>query len=53
MMIPNRSRTLKTLFASFAALFAFSAHAQTTLKVSAIPDENPTELQRKFAPLGK
>ena len=29
------------------------AAAQTTLKVSAIPDENPTELQRKFAPLGK
>jgi phosphonate transport system substrate-binding protein len=27
--------------------------AQTVLKVSAIPDEAPTELQRKFAPLGK
>jgi phosphonate transport system substrate-binding protein len=27
--------------------------AQTTFKVSAIPDENPTELQRKFGPLGK
>lgn len=26
--------------------------AQTVLKVSAIPDEAPTELQRKFAPLG-
>ena len=29
------------------------ALAQQTLKVSAIPDENPTELQRKFEPLGK
>uniref|UniRef100_UPI0005926862 phosphate/phosphite/phosphonate ABC transporter substrate-binding protein n=1 Tax=Chromobacterium haemolyticum TaxID=394935 RepID=UPI0005926862 len=27
--------------------------AQTVLKVSAIPDESPTELQRKFAPLGQ
>ena len=26
--------------------------AQETLRVSAIPDESPTELQRKFAPLG-
>lgn len=28
------------------------AMAQAVLKVSAIPDEAPTELQRKFAPLG-
>lgn len=34
------------------ALIAVSAGAQS-LKVSAIPDESPTELQRKFAPLGK
>ena len=34
-------------------LFIFTAQAQTVLKVSAIPDEAPTELQRKFAPLGK
>jgi phosphonate transport system substrate-binding protein len=27
--------------------------AQNVLRVSAIPDEAPTELQRKFAPLGK
>jgi phosphonate transport system substrate-binding protein len=27
--------------------------AQAVLRVSAIPDEAPTELQRKFAPLGK
>ena len=29
-----------------------AAHAAGTLKVTAIPDEAPTELQRKFAPLG-
>lgn len=28
------------------------AHAQQVLRVSAIPDESPTELQRKFKPLG-
>ena len=33
--------------------FAGAARAQpTTLRVSAIPDEAPTELQRKFKPLG-
>ena len=30
-----------------------AAQAQAVLRVSAIPDESPTELQRKFAPLGK
>jgi phosphonate transport system substrate-binding protein len=33
------------------AALAFPAHAQS-LKVSAIPDESPTELLRKFKPLG-
>lgn len=38
-------------------LFAFSitctgALAQEVLRISAIPDESPTELQRKFKPLG-
>jgi len=44
---------LATLFVTAVAATAFAQTAQTTLKVSAIPDENPTELQRKFAPLGK
>lgn len=30
-----------------------AARAQNVLRVSAIPDEAPTELQRKFEPLGK
>ena len=29
------------------------AMAQSTLRISAIPDEAPTELQRKFKPLGE
>ncbi len=53
MLIPSRCRTLKCISAVFAILLCSSALAQTTLKVSAIPDENPTELLRKFAPLGK
>ena len=41
----------------FAAIALFlllcgSAYAQQVLRVSAIPDEAPTELQRKFKPLG-
>ncbi|EEG09113.1 putative selenate ABC transporter substrate-binding protein [Pseudogulbenkiania ferrooxidans] len=42
-------------FAMAGALLAVSALAsaeEAVLKVSAIPDEAPTELQRKFAPLG-
>jgi len=37
----------------FCTMFAATAMAAQTLKVSAIPDESPTELQRKFEPLGK
>lgn len=39
--------------AGLAALSMAGAHAQTLLRVTAIPDESPTELARKFAPLGK
>jgi phosphonate transport system substrate-binding protein len=49
-------RSFKTVLAAAGlALACASAMAQVTpgvLKVSAIPDENPTELQRKFKPLG-
>lgn len=56
-------RTLKQLIGASAAagllaigmLASGQAAAQNTpgvLRVSAIPDENPTELQRKFKPLG-
>ncbi|MBM3226522.1 MAG: putative selenate ABC transporter substrate-binding protein [Candidatus Tectomicrobia bacterium] len=53
MLIPVRSRKLNLVLVACAILYAALANAQTTLKVSAIPDESPTELQRKFAPLGK
>lgn len=35
-----------------AAVWLTPASAENVLRVSAIPDESPTELQRKFAPLG-
>jgi phosphonate transport system substrate-binding protein len=35
------------------ALAGVAAHAQQVLRVTAIPDESPTELARKFAPLGQ
>src|SRR5262245_50436700 len=47
-------RTLKSaLFAAGLLLVAAQASAQQVLRVSAIPDEAPTELQRKFKPLGE
>ena len=54
------SRTLKSLmaFTAFTALTAFTAfgstaHAQAVFKMTAIPDESPTELARKAVPLVK
>jgi phosphonate transport system substrate-binding protein len=41
------------LIAVLAAVVGVAQGQQPVLKVSAIPDEAPTELQRKFAPLGK
>jgi phosphonate transport system substrate-binding protein len=37
--------------ASFATLAPMAAHAEDVIRVSGIPDENPTELARKFQPL--
>lgn len=49
--------TLKTLTAATAitaiTLLAGAAHAQAVFKMTAIPDESPTELARKAAPLVK
>ncbi len=53
MLMATRTRTLILMLTACLALYATRSEAQTTLKVSAIPDEAPTELQRKFAPLGK
>jgi len=38
--------------AATLAIHSGLAQAQQVLRVSAIPDEAPTELQRKFKPLG-
>ena len=54
-MRPLLSRFVRPLLASLliaTSAMTGAAHAQQTLRVSAIPDESPTELQRKFAPLG-
>jgi phosphonate transport system substrate-binding protein len=40
------------IVAAFGLAFTRGAAAQPVLRVSAIPDEAPTELQRKFKPLG-
>ncbi len=47
------SRQFKVVLLSGVLACAGLASAQNVLKVSAIPDEAPTELQRKFTPLGK
>ncbi|MDP3700132.1 MAG: putative selenate ABC transporter substrate-binding protein [Hylemonella sp.] len=51
----SASRTMKALATvAFAAIAAFStAHAQTVLKVTTIPEEAATEQTRKFGPLVK
>lgn len=49
-------RALKSLFAAGLMLAAAHSQAQSSdhvFRVSAIPDEAPTELQRKFKPLGE
>jgi phosphonate transport system substrate-binding protein len=52
-LIGLAARRFKSVIA--CALLAWGAlgHAQSVLRVTAIPDESPTELARKFAPLGK
>ncbi len=47
------SRTLKSLMSAALLCAGIGVHAQQVLRVTAIPDESPTELARKFEPLGK
>ncbi len=47
------SRTLKALMTCALVTFGALAHAQAVFRVTAIPDESPTELARKAAPLMK
>ena len=50
--IKSRFKTFVAAIVTGAALFSGNVFAQQVLRVSAIPDEAPTELQRKFKPLG-
>jgi len=47
------SQALRSLLVCVVLAFAGIAHAQQVLRVTAIPDESPTELARKAAPLIK
>ncbi len=49
----TRSTFLKTLLASALLTTAAFSHAQQVFRITAIPDESPTELARKAAPLVK
>lgn len=55
-MLKNALALVATLLLSISSLFISSSAAEAAdahvLRVSAIPDEAPTELQRKFKPLG-
>ncbi|WP_293775740.1 putative selenate ABC transporter substrate-binding protein [uncultured Oxalicibacterium sp.] len=50
--LPKFSALLASVLVTVAIGATSMAHAQQVLRVSAIPDESPTELQRKFKPLG-
>ena len=47
------SRTFRALMTCAVVLFGSLCHAQQVFKVTAIPDESPTELARKAGPLVK
>ena len=47
----SRLLTLAATALTFATLAATPAHAEDVIRVSGIPDENPTELSRKYQPM--
>lgn len=49
----SSSRTLKALLTCALLAFGAISHAQQVFRVTAIPDESPTELARKAGPLMK
>jgi phosphonate transport system substrate-binding protein len=53
MLSLSSSCTLRALMTCALVAFAVPSHAQQVLRVTAIPDESPTELARKAAPLMK
>ena len=53
MICRSPSRSLKALLTCALLCFGALSHAQQVFRVTAIPDESPTELARKAAPLVK
>jgi len=53
MMSFAKSRTLRSILGALLLSITALAHAQQTLRLTAIPDESPTELARKAEPLLK
>jgi phosphonate transport system substrate-binding protein len=53
MLCFSPSRTLKSLMTFALIAFGSITHAQQVFRITAIPDESPTELARKAAPLVK
>ena len=53
MLSLSPSRTLRALMACALVGFCVMTHAQQVFRVTAIPDESPTELARKAGPLMK
>ncbi len=53
MMTLTPRRVLRTLLSCAALCLVTATHAQQVLRVTAIPDESPTELARKAVPLVK
>ena len=53
MLSLSPSRTLRALMACALVGFCVMSHAQQVFRVTAIPDESPTELARKAGPLMK
>ena len=49
----SSSRTLRALLTCAVLTFGSLAHAQQVFRITAIPDESPTELARKAGPLVK
>ncbi len=53
MLSLSSSRTLRSLMTCALLAFGTLAHAQQVFRITAIPDESPTELARKAEPLVK
>ena len=53
MLSLSSSRTLRSLMTCALLAFGAFAHAQQVFRITAIPDESPTELARKAEPLVK